>query len=138
MASWSAATPPSGNSSGWSSAYDIRELSLGPYTSPSPSGTLTRSRGTDTSETVLPTGSSDTTIIVSVRVARPPRQRVDAEEQDVDPLVERRLGRGPARRLPGDAARSEDPCEGVAEGRPVAVDDDVGQDDGHDDDEQAR
>ena len=45
------------------------------------------SRGIDTIETVLPTGSSEATIIVSVSDALRSGQLVDADEQDVDPLA---------------------------------------------------
>ena len=55
--------------------------------SPLPSGVSIRSRGSDTSETVCPTGSIEATIIVSVRVGLPVAALVDADEQDVDPLA---------------------------------------------------
>ena len=68
IASRSACFPPSGNSSGWASAYATRELSFGPYRSPLPSGTSMRSRGTETMLIDRPTGSIEATIIVSVRL----------------------------------------------------------------------
>ena len=68
-ASSSVRRPPFGKSFGWLSAKCISELSLGPNTSPLPSGVPIRSRGIDTMDTVWPTGSSDATIIVSVRFA---------------------------------------------------------------------
>ena len=60
--------PPSGNSSRRRSAYSMSEFNLGPYSLPFPSGTSMRSRGTETMLTVLPTGSSEATIMVSVRL----------------------------------------------------------------------
>jgi hypothetical protein len=44
-------------------------LIFGPYVLPLPSGTLARSRGIETIETVFPTGSSETTISESVRAS---------------------------------------------------------------------
>ena len=61
-----------GNCSGWWRAYDTSELILPRNLRPSDSGTSTMSRGIDTIDTVWATGSSETTIIVSVRyVLRP-------------------------------------------------------------------
>ena len=77
---------------------------------------------------VLPTGSSDTTIIVSVRVAvasgsaSTPRSRMLTRSSSVGSMRSGALVR-PA------TAPLEDPGERVPEGRPVAVDDDVGQED---------
>ena len=137
MARCSVGMPPSGNSLGWRSAYDIKEFSLGPNTSPLPSGTLTRSRGTDAMEMVRPTGSSDTTIIVSVSVAgrhgraSTPRSRMLTRSSRSGPLGVRGAD------LTGNTSVVEDACERVAEGRAVAMDDDVGQDDRRDDDGEA-
>ena len=50
-----------------------------------------RSRGSDSIVIVCPTGSSETTIIVSARTVAEPRG-IDPDEQHVDPLVERRRG----------------------------------------------
>ena len=54
---------------GFASANDISEFNLGPYVLPLPSGVSTRSRGMEISEAVCPTGSSEATIIVSVKVS---------------------------------------------------------------------
>ena len=51
-----------------------------------PSGTFTRSRGSDTIDTVWPTGSSETTIIVSVSISVRFLVASTPDEQDVDPL----------------------------------------------------
>jgi hypothetical protein len=61
--------PPPGKSSGWRSAQPWSELIFGAYVSPLPRGTLTMSRGIETIVTVFPTGSSETTMIVSVSTA---------------------------------------------------------------------
>src|SRR6476660_7980147 len=61
-----------GNWRGWSRAYATRPLILAVNRRPSPSGTSTMSRGTETNDTVFATGSSDATIIVSVRYVRRP------------------------------------------------------------------
>ena len=61
-----------GNFLGFQRTYDTSELILPRYDRPSGSGTSTMSRGIDTIDTVFPTGSSEATIIVSVRaVLRP-------------------------------------------------------------------
>src|SRR5215203_1815018 len=89
------------------------------------------SRGSETIETVLPTGSSDATIIVSVS------ELVDADQEDVDPFAVLRDGcrRGDDPLLAG--RRLEDPREGVAHQRAVAPDGDVRQDDEERDDDDA-
>ena len=51
----------------WWRANDTRPLSLPLNLRPSGSGTSTMSRGMEIIDTVWPTGSSETTIIVSVR-----------------------------------------------------------------------
>src|SRR6266481_503604 len=66
MASSRLRVPPCGKSDLWRFAQPRRELIFGPNVRPLPSGTSIRSRGIDSIVTVRPTGSSDTTINVSV------------------------------------------------------------------------
>ena len=70
-----------GNCLGWFRAYDTSELILPRNLRPSASGTSTMSRGIEIIETVLDTGSSETTIIVSVRYVFRPTPDVDADDQ---------------------------------------------------------
>ena len=70
-----------GNCLGWFRAYDTSELILPRNLRPSANGTSTMSRGIEIIETVLDTGSSETTIIVSVRYVFRPTPGVDADDQ---------------------------------------------------------
>ena len=73
---------------GWRSANDMQRVELrARRRRRCPSGTLTMSRGTDTIETVWPTGSSEATIIVSVSDAVRSGSLSTPTQQDVDPLA---------------------------------------------------
>ena len=118
--------PPSGNSPGWRSAQLISELIFGPKTSPLPSGTLARSRGIETIDTVRPTGSSDTTISESVNAS----VRPGAESTPIRRTFRRSLSGGgraleiertaeprrSGRTSPGPRSRSSRPARAAGRG----------------------
>ncbi len=108
-ASSSVRIPPLGKSFGCASAYDSSELSFGPNVSPLPSGVSMRSRGIEIRLTVCPTGSSEATIIVSVRVS----VRVRVESTPTSRTFSRSPSPGP-----GSAAGSAPPSVELVKIRP--------------------
>src|SRR5438093_13340833 len=76
-----------GNFLGFALAYDTRPLTFGRNVLPSGSGTSTMSRGTDTIDTAPAAGSSEATIIVSVRNSDRPGPESTPSRSTVNRLV---------------------------------------------------